>query len=55
LFLTEALIANLDPQDIKKHHRIDRVERSVLPLPHLAENGVRNAADELARDIGRVE
>jgi hypothetical protein len=36
-------------------HRIDRVDRSVLPLPYLAEAGVRNPADEVRRDIGRVE
>ena len=42
LVLDHALIANLDPQGVEKHHRIDRVERSGLPLPHFVEDRNRS-------------
>src|SRR6516162_703945 len=40
LVLDQALIANLDPQGVEKHHRIDRIERPVLPLPNLVKDRI---------------
>jgi hypothetical protein len=37
----------LHSERIKKHRRLDLVERSVLVFPHIVENGARGPADEL--------
>src|SRR5215471_6081134 len=55
LVLDQALVADLDPQGIEEHHWVNRVERSVLPVPHLIEDLVRNPADEVGRDLGAVD
>src|SRR6202034_496572 len=55
LVLDQALVANLDPQGVKTHHRIDRVERPVLPLPHLVQDRVGDPADEIGRHVGGVK
>ena len=55
LVLDQALVADLDPQGVEKHHRIDRVERPVLPFPHLVENRVGDPADQIGRDLGAIE
>ena len=47
LVLDQALIADFDPQRVKKHDRVDRIERSVLPFPHLVEDGVGDPADQV--------
>jgi hypothetical protein len=51
----QPLVANLDPQRVKKDHRIDRVERPVLPLAHLVEHGIGDPADQIGRDLNRVQ
>jgi hypothetical protein len=38
---------HLHSESIKKHRRLDLVERSVLIFPHIVENGARGPADEL--------
>src|SRR5579864_7910897 len=55
LVLDQALIANLDPQGVEKHHRIDCIKRPVLPFPHLVKHGVGDPADEVGRHVGGVE
>jgi hypothetical protein len=55
LALDHALVADLDPQRVEEHHRIDRVERAVLPFAHLIEDGVGDPADQIGRDVDPVE
>ena len=50
-----AFIANLDPQRVEKHYRIDRVERTGLPFPDLVENRVGHPADQIRRDLGPLK
>jgi hypothetical protein len=47
----QALIADLDPQRVEEHHRIDGIERPVLPFPDLVEDRVGDPADEIGRDL----
>jgi hypothetical protein len=39
----------------KKNHRIDRVERPVLPLPHLLEHRVGDPADQIGGNLDPVK
>jgi hypothetical protein len=55
LVLDRALVADLDPQRIKEDHRIDCVERPVLPLAHLIEHGIGDPADQVGRDVDGIE
>src|SRR5580704_5431617 len=55
LVLDQALVANLDAQSVKKHHRIDRVERPVLPFPPLVKDRIGDTADEIGRHVGSIE
>ena len=55
MFLTRPLVANLDAHSIEKHHRINRIERPVLPFPHLVKDRVGDPADEVGRHVGGVE
>src|SRR6516165_10451089 len=55
LFLTRPSSRILDPQGVEKHHRIDRVEWPVLPLPNLVDDRVGDPADEVGRDFRAVQ
>ena len=55
LVLDQPLVADLDAQGVEKHHRVDRIERPVLPFPHLVQNRVGDPADQVGRDLGAVE
>ena len=50
-----ALVADLDPQGVEEHHRIDRVERPVLPVANLVQHGVGDPADQVGRDLDGIE
>jgi hypothetical protein len=53
LVLDQALIADFDPQSIKKDDRIHPIERPVLPFPYLIKHRIRDPADEVRRNLGR--
>jgi hypothetical protein len=55
LVLDQAFVANLDPQGVEEHNGIDRVERPVLPVPHLLEHRVGDPADDVGRYLRPVE
>jgi hypothetical protein len=40
LVLDHTLVADFDPQSIEEDHRIDRIERPVLPFAHLVEHRI---------------
>ena len=50
-----ALVADLDSQCIEEDHRIDRIERPVLPLAHLVQHGIGDPADQVGRDVDGIE
>jgi hypothetical protein len=39
----------------EENNRIDGIERAVLPLAHLVQDGVGDPADEVRRDLYAVE
>jgi hypothetical protein len=43
----QTLVADFDPPGIEEHHRIDRIERPVLPFPDLVEDRIGDPADEV--------
>ena len=45
---------NLHPQRVKKHDRIHRFQRPVLPFRHLAQHRVRHRADEVMAHVHLV-
>jgi hypothetical protein len=51
----QAFVADLDPQRVEKDHRIDRVERPVLPFPNLLEDGVGDPADQIGGNLNPVK
>jgi site-specific DNA recombinase len=55
LVANHALVADLHPQGIEKHQRIDCIERPVLPARHLIQHRVRHRADQIRRDVKAVE
>ena len=55
LVLDQALVADFDPQSVEKHHRIDRIERPVLPFPDLIKHRIGHPADQVGRDLGAIE
>ena len=42
-------------QSVEEDHRIDRIERPVLPFAHLVKDGVGDAADQVGRDVDGIE
>jgi len=46
-----SLIADLDPQSIEKHKRIDGIERPVLPFGDLVEDGIGDRTDQIRRHL----
>src|ERR1700735_3467960 len=55
LVLDQALVADFDPQRVKKDDRINRLKRPALPFAHLIQNGVGDLADQIGRDLRAVE
>ena len=55
LVFNEALIADLDPQGVEENDRVDGIERPVLPLAHLVQDGIGDPADEIGRDVDAVK
>lgn len=55
LVADRALVTDLHPQRIEEHQGIDRLERSVLPLGDLVQDGVGHRADQVGRDVDAVE
>jgi hypothetical protein len=41
------LVADLHPQRIEEHHRIERLQRAGLPFGHFSRHRVRHRADQL--------
>ena len=50
-----ALVADLHPQRVEEHQRIERLERPVLPFGHLVQDGVGHRADQVGRDVDAIE
>jgi len=48
-------IADLHPRRVEDRDRIHPVQRSALPFPHLIQHGIRDAADQVGRDLRAVE
>ncbi len=48
-------VADLDVDAVDEQHRIDRVQRPVLPLGHAVEHPVGDVADGLPRHLGAVD
>src|SRR5262249_17467859 len=55
LVLDQAFVADFDAQSVKKHHRIDPIERSVLPFTDLIKHRIRDPADQVRRDLGAIK
>ena len=51
----EPLVADLHPQGVEEDQRIGRIERPGLPGCDVFQNGVRDGADEIGRDVDAVE
>lgn len=51
----DALLANLDPERVEEHQRIDRLQRPCLPGRDLLQNRVGDGTDEIGRDLDVVE
>ncbi len=49
-----ALFADLHPQSVEEHHRIDRLQRPGLPGRHLRQHPVGHRADQVGTDLGAV-
>src|SRR3954471_13862051 len=49
------LVAHLDPDRVEKDHRVERLERAVLPFGHLVQHRVCHRADQVGRDLKAVE
>ena len=55
LVADQPLVPDLDPERIEEHHRIDRIQRTVLPLADLLEHRVGHPADQVRRYLNPVE
>ena len=55
LVADQALVADFHPQRVEEDDRINRIERPVLPLPDLLENGIGDPADQIGRDLDAIE
>jgi len=55
LLRTRPSSADLDPQRVEEHQRIDRLQRPGLPGGDLVENGIRHRADEVGRNLDAVQ
>jgi hypothetical protein len=48
-------VAHLHPERVEEDQRVERLERPVLPFGHLVEDGVRDGADQVRRDLDAVQ
>jgi hypothetical protein len=48
------VLADLHPQRIEEHYRIDRLQRPALPRRHLRQHSVGHRADQLWTDLGAI-
>src|SRR4029453_3355709 len=55
LVADRALVADLHAQGVEEDQRVERLERPVLPLGDLVEDGVGHRADQVGRDLDPVE
>ena len=53
--LDDAAFADLDHQRVEKEHRVDVVERSLLPGADVVDDRVGDAADQVAADLDAVD
>src|SRR5512134_1714474 len=51
----QAVVADFDPERVEEDHGINRIERPVLPLPNLLENGIGDPADQIGRDLDAIK
>lgn len=54
LVADQAVVTDLYARRVKKHHRVDRFQRAVLPGGHLRPHAVGDRADEVRADLGAV-
>ena len=52
---TRAALADLQDERVEEDHRVDVVERPLLPLAHVLHNRVGDAADQVAADLDAVD
>ncbi|CAM3332824.1 hypothetical protein KOXY103107_17460 [Komagataeibacter xylinus] len=50
-----AFVTDLHPQGIEEHHRIDHLQRPVLPGCHFVQNGVGDDADQVRRSFHPID
>src|SRR5262249_51343579 len=53
--LHAAALADLQHQRVEEDHRVDVIERALLPLAHVFHHGVGDTADQVAADLDAVE
>ena len=51
----QSLVADLDPERVEEHNRIDRIQRPPMLLAHLLEHRVGHPADQVRRHRDAVE
>ena len=55
LVADQGLLADLHPQRVKEDQRIDRLQRAGLPSRDLVQDGIRDSADEIGRDLDTIK
>ena len=52
--LDDAVLTDIDVQSVKEHHRVDRIQRTALPLPYVVIYLFRHGADEFGTHFNVV-
>jgi hypothetical protein len=52
---TAPSVADLDSQSVEEDHRIDGIERPILPLANLFKDSVGDAAEQVGRDVDGIQ
>ena len=55
LVADQGLVADLHPQRVKEDQRVDRLERAGLPGGDLVQDGIRDRADQVGRDLDAIQ
>src|SRR4051794_29221780 len=55
LVADQGLLADLHPQRVKEDQRVDRLERAGLPGGDLVQDGIRDGADQVGRDLDAIQ
>src|SRR4051812_28748975 len=55
LIADQSLVADLHPQRVKEDQRVDRLERAGLPGRDLVQDGIRDGADQVGRDLDAIQ